>query len=154
MTVWLLAFGLVPTKGVVVGRVVKVRPHLGGEHIWLADVDIGTDCHPQIVWGGEKIVEEGSLVRWHRRERGFPWWEAKAGPYKIRRRRYRGEVSDGMLCSPAELGWHSSITDRVALLDESADLRPGQSLDNREGDWQCIVRPEIGHLASDSATTS
>ena len=76
----------------------------------------------------------------------------KAGPYKIRRRRYRGEVSDGMLCSPAELGWHPSITDRVALLDESADLRQasrsitakatGNALSGRKSvTWPQIVLP-------------
>jgi hypothetical protein len=42
--------------------VVKVRPHPFGERIWLADVDIGTDYRPQIVWGGVPIVQAGSLV--------------------------------------------------------------------------------------------
>jgi len=44
-----------------------------------------------------------------------------------------------MLCSLAELGWDSSVTDRVALLDSSIGLRPGESLDKRSGDWRSIV---------------
>ncbi len=46
-----------------------------------------------------------------------------------------------MLCSLAELGWDSSVTDRVALLDGSAGLRVGQSLENRHVDWRLIVVP-------------
>jgi len=118
-----------------VGRVVKVRPHPAGERIWLADIDIGTGYHVQIVWGGLAVVEEGSLVP-----------VAPPGAWlpggKMRRRRYRGEISEGMLCSLAELGWNPLVTDRVALLDESAGLCPGDSLDDRDGDWESIVAPE------------
>src|ERR1035441_5943626 len=91
------------TKGVVVGRVVRVRPHPDGDHIWLADLDIGTDGEPQIVWGGEQ--------------------------------------SEGMLCSLAELGWDPSVTDRVARLNGSAGLRPGDSLDEVGESWPLILRP-------------
>ena len=45
-----------------------------------------------------------------------------------------------MLCSCAELGWDSSATDRVALLDASAGLRVGESLDDRYVDWHDIVK--------------
>ena len=46
-----------------------------------------------------------------------------------------------MLCSLAELGWDSSVTDRVALLDGSVGLRAGDSLDTRYVDWKLIVVP-------------
>lgn len=115
------------------GRVVKVRPHPFGDKIWLADVEIGRDYQPQIVWGGLPIVNPGDLVP-----------VAPPGSWlplgKMRRRRYRGEVSEGMFCSLAELGWDLSITDRVALFDEDAGLIPGESLDSREGDWLSIIR--------------
>jgi len=120
------------TLGVVAGRVVKVRPHPDGEKIWLADIDVGADYQPQIVWGGVPVVEEGSLV-----PVALPGARLPTG--RIRRRRYRGEPSEGMLCSLAELGWDSAISDRVALLDSSAGLRPGDSLDTRASDWQSIV---------------
>src|ERR1039458_8184557 len=83
------------TKGVVVGRVVRVRPHPDGDHIWLADLDIGTDGEPQIVWGGVQIVEEGDLVPVARPGAWLPATKDKRGPYKIRRRHYRGEQSEG-----------------------------------------------------------
>jgi len=119
-------------KGVVVGKIVKVRPHPRGERVWLADVDVGTDWQLQIVWGGLPILEEGDLV-----PVAQPGARLPGG--KMRRRRYRGEISEGMLCSLAELGWDPSVTDRVALLNNSIGLRPGESLDNRGTDWQSVL---------------
>jgi tRNA-binding EMAP/Myf-like protein len=131
---------LVGTRGVVVGRVIKVRPHPNGEHIWLADVDIGGYCLLQIVWGGAPIVKEDSLVPVAPPGAWLPDPRIGRERYKMRRRRYRGEMSEGMLCSLAELGWDSTVTDRVALLDDSIGLRPGASLDRREGNWKSILK--------------
>lgn len=115
------------------GRIVKVRPHPYGDRIWLADLDIGRSYQPQVVWGGVPIVYEGDLVPVAPPGSRIP-------QAKMRRRRYRGEVSEGMLCSLAELGWDLSVTDRVALLDPYAGLEPGDSLDSRQSDWQSIIR--------------
>jgi tRNA-binding EMAP/Myf-like protein len=130
-------------QGVVVGYVIKVRPHPGGERIWLADVDIGRDYLLQIVWGGVHVVEEGSLVPVAPPGAWLPDSRIDGDRYKMRRRRYRGETSEGMLCSLAELGWDPTVTDRVALLSESIGLQPGDSLDNRDADWPYIVKPVI-----------
>ena len=130
----------VTTKGVVVGRVVRVGPHPGGENIWLADVDTGTDGLLQIVWGGAQIVQAGDLVPVAQPGTWLPATKDKPNPYKIRRRRYRGVISEGMLCSLAELGWDSSVTDRVALLDSSLGLQAGESLESRYVDGHDIVR--------------
>ena len=100
--------------------------------IWLADVDIGADWQLQIVWGGLPILEEGNLVPVAR-----PGARLPGG--KMRRRRYRGEVSEGMLCSLAELGWDPEVTDRVAVLKNSIGLRPGEPLDDRDASWETIV---------------
>ena len=114
------------------GRIIKIRPHPYGDRIWLADVEIGPGHHRQIVWGGLPILDEGDLV-----PVAPPGSRLPQG--KMRRRRYRGEVSEGMLCSLAELGWDLSVSDRVALLDERSGLAPGESLDSRESDWPSIV---------------
>jgi tRNA-binding EMAP/Myf-like protein len=125
----------------MVGRVVRVRSHPGGENIWLADVDTGSDCPLQIVWGGAQIVKEGDLVPVAQPGTWLPATQDKPERYKIRRRRYRGMISEGMLCSLAELGWDSSVTDRVALLDGSVGLQVGGSLESRYIDGRDIVRP-------------
>jgi tRNA-binding EMAP/Myf-like protein len=134
--------------------VVEVLPHPGGDLIWLAKVDIGTDRHPQIVWGGVPVVTEGSLVPVALPGTWLPPTKGKPNPYKIRRRRYRGEISEGMLCSCAELGWDSSATDRVALLDASAGLRVGESLDDRYVDWPSIVRTADDLLGAEDSASS
>jgi tRNA-binding EMAP/Myf-like protein len=127
--------------GVVVGRVVTVRPHPNGERIWLADVDVGTGRHLQIVWGSDTAVPEGSLVPVAlpgARVQGPPF---NPKPYKIRRRHYRGEKSEGLMCSRYELGWDDdpSADASIALLDPTADLFPGRSLDSYDGSWRAIV---------------
>ncbi len=141
-------------KGVLVGRVVEILPHPDGDLIWLAKVDIGTDRKPQIVWGGAPIVTAGSLVPVALPGTWLPATKAESNPYKIRRRRYRGEISEGMLCSLAELGWDSSVTDRVALLDPSAGLRVGESLDDRCVDWRRIVKKADDLVGAEDSTTS
>ena len=85
-------------------------------------------------------MTEGSLVPVALPGTWLPSTKDRPNPYNIRRRRYRGEISEGMLCSCAELGWDSSATDRVAVLDASAGLRVGESLDDRYVDWRDIVK--------------
>jgi tRNA-binding EMAP/Myf-like protein len=125
--------------GVVVGRVVEIRPHPRRDLIWLSTVDIGTGHKPQIVWGGIPVVKAGSLVPVARPGAWLPPTRSKPSRYKIRRRRYAGVISEGMLCSLAELGWDCSVTDWVALLDTSAGLYEGQSLKEWALDWQSIA---------------
>jgi tRNA-binding EMAP/Myf-like protein len=125
--------------GVVVGRVVEIRPHPRRDRIWLSTVDTGTGCKAQIVWGGIPIIRAGNLVPVAQPGAWLPPTRKKPVPYKIRRRRYGGGVSEGMLCSLAELGWDPSVTDWVALLDTSAGLRVGQRLETWRDDWQAIT---------------
>ena len=122
------------------GRVANVRPHPNGEHIWLADVDIGRPELLQIVWGGIPILEASYLV-----PVAPPGSWLPAG--KIRRRNYRGQASNGMLCSLADLGWDLSSTDCVAIVDDAAGLKPGEPLDGFDRNWQTIVRSPI-HLSN------
>jgi len=122
----------VTTHGIIVGRVVKVQDHPNGDRIWLAEVDLGRGDPVQIVFGGKKeVVRPDSLVP-------VAPPGSRLDGVKMRRRRYRGQTSHGMLCSLAELGWDTSVTDRVATLD-TAHLQPGQCLDDRANDWESII---------------
>jgi phenylalanyl-tRNA synthetase beta chain len=140
------------TTGVVVGRVAELRPHPNGDFIWLADLDIGTGEAPQIVWGGVPVVREGDLVPVARPGAWLPATANKRGPYKIRRRHYRGQLSEGMLCSLAELGWDPAVTDRVALLSGDV-VKPGDSLDDVGKSWPLILRPADAFCAEKALVT-
>jgi tRNA-binding EMAP/Myf-like protein len=97
------------------------------------------------VWGGIPIVKAGSLVPVAQPGTWLPPTKEKPNRYKIRRRRYAGEISEGMLCSLAELGWDPAVTDWVALLNPSAGLYAGQPLEvqyveDRDNDWWAIAQ--------------
>jgi len=81
--------------GVVVGRIVELTPHPDADKLSLCKVDIGTGTKT-IVCGAANI-SEGDFV-----PVALPGVEL-AGIGKIEAGRIRGEVSDGMLCSEAEL---------------------------------------------------
>lgn len=120
------------TFGVVVGRVVEVKPHPNADFIQLAQVDLGIGEPVQIVFGGPPNVKEGSLVAVAPPgSRLPPRWK------KMRRRRYRGESSHGMLCSLGELGWDTTAPEEVALLH---NVTPGASLDGVTAtEWPPLV---------------
>lgn len=116
-------------NGVVAGRVKRIRPHPFGELIWLADVDTGSEVR-QVVWGGVPVLTAGDMV-----PVALPG--ARLPRTRIRRREFRGEVSDGMLCSAAELGWGTEA-DRVLILPRG--FRPGDHLPGRSGQGTVTVR--------------
>ena len=55
-----------------------------------------------------------------------------------------------MLCSCAELGWDSSVTDRVAVLDDSAGLRVGDGLDDYYVNWRRLVKTADDRLEAET----
>ena len=125
-------------KGIVVGYVLKVAPHPDGDKIWLAYVNTG-DMESkiyQIIWGGYPIVKEGCLV-----PVALPGSTLPVG--KVRKRRYRGVLSEGVLCGLGDLGLSES-NDRVVILEDGRNLKPGDSLDefflNQVG-----VSPSLSH---------
>jgi phenylalanyl-tRNA synthetase beta chain len=83
-------------NGVVAARILDVAPHPDADRIRLADVDFG-DGQVRVVCGAPNI-EPGMVVPFARIGAVLP------GDFKIERRKIRGVVSEGMLCSARELG--------------------------------------------------
>ena len=86
-------------------RVLGLRPHPNADKIQLVDVDSGDGEPLQIVCGAFNMAV-GDLVPLATTGTVMP------NGMKIERRKMRGEVSNGMLCSASELGFgddHSGI---------------------------------------------
>ncbi len=102
-------------EGIIVGRVLSVRPHPKADRLTLCDVDLGTDSPVQIVCGAPNVATGqrvpvatiGSTLQLNGR------------PVRIRKAKLRGESSMGMICSEDELGL-SDDHSGIMVLDTSA----------------------------------
>jgi len=83
-------------SGVVAARVLEVTDHPNADRLALATVDTGGEERRVVV--GVRNMGPGDLVPYAPPGATLPGFE---GP--LERREIRGEVSDGMLCSPKEL---------------------------------------------------
>jgi phenylalanyl-tRNA synthetase beta chain len=99
--------------GVVVARILDVLPHPNADKLQLADVDYGSDT-TRVVCGAPNIAA-GMVVPF------APSGASLPGGFKLEKRKIRGEVSDGMLCSAKELGLGDDHSGILAL-DPDATL--------------------------------
>jgi phenylalanyl-tRNA synthetase beta chain len=104
--------------GIVVAEVLDLRPHPEADRIQLVDVDAG-DGQPLQVCCGAFNMKRGDLVPLATVGTTMP------GGLEIGRRKLRGEWSNGMLCSPAELEL-AGDADGIMILDPG--LAVGQPL--------------------------
>ena len=84
-------------KNVVVGKLLSVEPHPNADHLVVCQVDVGEDAPIQICTGAQN-VKAGDIVPVAKNKSTLP------GGVTIRKGKLRGEESNGMLCSLAELG--------------------------------------------------
>ncbi len=82
-------------SGVVVAKILSVRPHPGADKLSLCDVTDGSETYPIVC--GAKNIQAGDVVPLAKIGAVIP------GGYTIKSTVLRGEKSDGMLCSEAEL---------------------------------------------------
>ena len=104
--------------GVVVGQVVDVQPHPNADALSVCQVDAGGDTPLAVVCGAPNA----------RAGRHYPLATVGAklpDGTKVRRAKLRGSVSEGMLCSAAELGLGD---DDSGLLELAADAPLGTDL--------------------------
>jgi phenylalanyl-tRNA synthetase beta chain len=103
-----------PIDGVVVARVLGLRRHPDADRMQLVDVDTG-DGQPLQICCGAFNMAVGDLVPLATVGTVMPDGRA------ISRAKKRGEWSNGMLCSPAELSL-SSDAEGIAILPPGLDL--------------------------------
>lgn len=100
---------------IVVARVVEAGRHPDSDHLWVTKVDAGTGTLLDVVCGAPN-VEAGKLYPF------APTGTTMPNGLKIERRRIRGQTSNGMLCSPRELGLGE---EHQGILELSVDAAPG-----------------------------
>ena len=102
----------------VVARVVEAGHHPDSDHLWVTKVDAGGGMLLDVVCGAPN-VEAGKLYPF------APVGITMPNGLKIERRRIRGQTSNGMLCSPRELGLGD---DQQGILELTTDAAPGTPL--------------------------
>ncbi len=132
-------------SNVVVGRVTEIKRHENSDHMWICQVDVGSET-VQIVTGAQN-VSQGDLVPVAKHNSTLP------GDVHIKKGKLRGETSAGMLCSYKELGmtdndWPHSIVDGIFLLESDPDLKarglqPGDNITTAIGLDDHVVEFEI-----------
>ncbi len=149
---------------VVVGKVLELHRHENSDHMWVCSVDVGAAEPIQIVTGAQN-VKAGDLVPAALDGARLP------GGKEIHAGALRGEASNGMLCSFAELGleqrdfpnayengiWILSDDPELAGLTVGEDIRTAVGLDDHVVEFEITPnRPDclsvIG-LAREAAAT-
>src|SRR5688572_13738159 len=100
---------------VVVARVVEVDRHPNSDHLWVTKVDAGSGELRDVVCGAPNVTA-GALYPF------APVGSTLPGGLKLEKRKIRGSVSEGMLCSARELGLG---TDHEGIMALDVDVSPG-----------------------------
>jgi len=133
-------------KNVVVGKVLSIVRHENSDHMWVCKIDVGDEEPVQIVTGAQN-VKQGDLVPAALHNSWLP------GGIHITKGKLRGEKSNGMLCSFAELGLTQNdlpdaYEDGIWILNDE-DCKPGDDINVVIGNDDTIVDFEITNNRSD-----
>lgn len=125
---------------IVVGHVIAAAPHPDSDHLWVTKVDAGGPEPLDVVCGAPNVA---AGVRYP----FAPVGTTMPSGMKIERRKIRGQMSNGMLCSARELGLG---TDHAGVLALTTDAAPGTPLLEamQVGDTRLVVdvmpnRPDL-----------
>ncbi len=106
-------------EGMVVGKVIEVRPHPNADKLQICDVNTGEGIS-QIVCGAPNVAA-GQKVAVAKIGSTMPEPMPNGEYLTIKKVKLRGETSEGMICSEAELGL-SDDHSGIMVLDENLDV--------------------------------
>lgn len=123
-------------ENILAGRILEIDPHPASDHLMLCRVDTGSDV-VQIVCGAPNVTT-GACVPVALPGTTLP------GRMRVEAREIRGEVSQGMICSGAELGTEEwGYGDDRGILILPGDIPPGTSLEDALGFNDRILELEL-----------
>ena len=124
-------------EGVVVGKVLSCAPHPNADRLKLTQVDIGEESALSIVCGAPNVAADQTVLV---ATVGCTLYPNNGDPFKIKKSKIRGEVSEGMICAEDELGIGDSHEGICVLEDHHAAGAPAAALFSGDQD-HCL---EIG----------
>ncbi len=131
-------------QDVYVGKILSIEPHPDADKLVVCKTDVGGDAPLQIVCGATNM-SVGDRVPTAVVGASLP------GGFKIARRKMRGLESQGMMCSPRELGLgddHAGLMILDGDLPLGQDVKPLLGLDDvvmeievipNRGDWASMI---------------
>lgn len=134
-------------EGVVVGEVLTCEKHPNADRLKVTTVNVGNQEILHIVCGAPNVAQ-GQKVLVATVGTNLPTEDDK--PFKIKKGKIRGEVSEGMICAEDELGIGTSH-EGILVLDDNATI--GQSAEEYLGIDTDIIF-EIGLTPNRSDATS
>jgi phenylalanyl-tRNA synthetase beta chain len=88
-------------KGMVIGKVLSCEKHPGADKLKKTTVDIGNNTILPIVCGAPNVDTGQKVIV---ATVGTTLYPANGEPFKINKAKIRGEISEGMICAPDEIG--------------------------------------------------
>lgn len=130
-------------SGVICGKILKIERHPNAERLVICQVDVGNDKTLQIITAATNVFE-GAVVPVATDGAHLP------NDVKIKKGKLRGEVSEGMFCSIAELGltlhdMPGAIEDGILILGDVGlgDIPLGADMVEALGLKDTVVEFEI-----------
>jgi phenylalanyl-tRNA synthetase beta chain len=126
-------------SGVLIARVAEVRDHPNADKLCVATLESGSGTREVVV--GVRNMGPGDLVPYAAPGATLPGFDGK-----LERRELRGVTSDGMLCSPSELGIAGDHTGILILQggEPGEDLKDSLGLDETVIDIEVVPnRPDL-----------
>lgn len=120
-------------SGVVVGHVIEVRDHPDADHLCIARVQTGSGEQEVVV--GVRNMQPGDLV-----PLAPPGATLPSLPEPLTARKIRGVLSNGMLCSPMELGIAPT---HEGILILPSGLEPGRDVKEELGLDEAVLDVEV-----------
>ena len=103
--------------GLVVGEVVTCEKHPNADKLSLTTVNVGRENPLQIVCGAPNVAQGQKVIV---ATVGTMLYPSEGDPFKIKKGKIRGEVSEGMICAEDEIGLGASH-DGIIVLPADVD---------------------------------
>ena len=104
-------------EGIVIGKILTVEKHPDADRLKLTTVDVGQSEPLQIVCGAPNVAVNLKVPV----ATVGTWLYDGEDSFKIKRSKIRGEVSNGMICGPDEIGLGEK-TDGIMILSDDAKV--------------------------------